>query len=130
MLFLLNDQVLNIGAEAEAVRAEYGPRRRMPSLYQAVALGQQVMFAGGSFHEVHPSAALRVATLIALASEANAALFVRLINAAKPDDVAVRLASVPLTTLAWLEQHQPEGLLPPGMVNEHVWRLASSASAA
>ena len=130
MLFLLNDRVLDISAETEAVRAEFGPRRPLPSLYQAVALGQQMMFLGGSFHDVHASAALRVAALIALASDANAALFVKLINARGPEDVAVRLASAPLTTLAWLEQHQHEGMLPAGMVNEHVWSLARSASAA
>jgi hypothetical protein len=130
MLFLLNNQVLDIGAETDAIRAELEGRRRQPSLFQAVSMGQQVIFAGGSFQAVHPTAALRVAALIALASEANAALFVSPAQVRGPDDVAVRLAAVPLTTLSWLAQHQHEEALAPGLVNQHVWNLASSASAA
>lgn len=130
MLFLLNDQVLDLAEEVERVRAELTATRSPPSLFKAVTLGQHVMFAGYSFRLVHPSAALRVAALIAMASDANAALFVRPETARRPQDVAVRLAAAPLTTLAHLQQYQREGALTAAQANAHVWRLASGASAA
>ena len=130
MMFLLNDQILDVGQAVEVLRAELLASRRPATLYQAVKLGQQVMFAGGSFREVHVTAVHRVAAMIALCSEANAALFVRPPGAATPDLVQVRLAAVPLTTLSRLEQFQREGVLTPALVNTHVWSLASATSAA
>jgi hypothetical protein len=130
MLFLLNDQLLDIAEEAETLTAELKAGLRTPTLYQAVLLGQQVIFAATSFREVHPSVPLRVAAFIALASDANAALFVRPADAASPANVAVRLASVPLTTLSRLDQYQKAGPLSVGLINGHVWSLASGASAA
>jgi hypothetical protein len=129
-MFLLNDQILDVGQEVETLRDEFLASRRPVSVYQAVRLGQQVMFAGGSFHDVHVTAARRVAAMIALCSEANAALFVRPPGAAAPELVQVRLAAAPLTTLARLEQFQHEGILTVALVNAHVWSLASGASAA
>lgn len=130
MLFLLNDRVLDVTEEVERIRAELSVTRRAPSLFKAVSLGQQVIFAGHSFAEVHPSASDRVAALIAMASDANAALFVRPEAARGPEDVAVRLAAAPLTTLTRLEQYQREGAMTAALANAHVWRLASGASAA
>jgi hypothetical protein len=130
MLFLLNDRVLDIANEVETLKHESAAGWRAPTLYQAVALGQRVIFAEGSFHHLHASVSLRLAAGIAMASEANAALFVRPANAVQFGQVAVRLAAAPLTTLARLEQYQRQGPLTTAAVNAYVWSLATGASAA
>ena len=130
MLFLLNDKVLDIAAEVETLQSEAAAGWRPPTLYQAVTLGQQALFTAETFSAVHPSALMRLAAAIAMASDANAALFVRPYNAQDYRHVGVRLASAPLTTLSRLEQFQRQGPLTTGLVIALVWSLAGEASAA
>ncbi len=130
MLFLLNDEVLSIAEDIQRLEESFRAERAAPSLFKAVTLGQQVIFAGGSFQNVHRTAVIRVAAMIAMTSEANAALFVRPDGATDPRQVGVRLAAAPLTTMARLAGFQRERPLTPAQVNAHVWSLAASASAA
>jgi hypothetical protein len=123
MLFLLNTQVLDVSAEAEELAAEASAEGRMTtaSLYRSVLMGQRVLFAAGSFAEANPAVVRRIAASIAMASEANAALFVVPPAAKEARDVAVRLGAVPLTTMAHLLRLQRKAPLTPGIVNRDVW---------
>jgi hypothetical protein len=122
MLFLLNNQLLDVSAEVEDLAAEAARERRpTPSLYKAVQIGQRLLYATGSFEEANPAIVKRMAASIALSSEANAGLFVTALNAASARDVAVRLGSMPLTTIAYLHRLQQRGPLTAGVINRDVW---------
>lgn len=122
MLFLLNSQVLDIHAEIEAMSIEAAEERRStPSLFSAVQLAQRVLFAAGSFEKADQVVVRRIAATIALSSEANVALFVVALNARSWNDVATRLASAPLTTMAYLLRLQKQGQLSAGVINRDVW---------
>lgn len=122
MLFLLNSQVLDIQEEVEALTAEATEERRQtPSLYRAVQLAQRMLYAAGSFEQADPRIVRRLAASVALASEANVALFVVALNAASSRDVAVRLGAAPLTTMAHLWRLQKRGPISPAVINRDVW---------
>ncbi len=122
MQFLLNNQLLDIGAEVEDLATEAARERRpTPSLFKAVQIGQRLLYAAGSFENANPSIVRRMCATIALASEANAALFVTALNATSARDVAVRLGSMPLTTIAYLHRLQGRGPLAAGVINRDVW---------
>src|SRR5262245_12318014 len=116
MYFLLNNQLFDIGAEVEDLANEAARERRpTPSLYKAVQIGQRLLYSTGSFEQANPAIVRRMCATIALASEANAALFVTALNATSARDVAVRLGSMPLTTIAYLHRLQQRGPLTPGV---------------
>jgi hypothetical protein len=122
MLFLLNSQVLDIQAEVEALTAEATEEgRQTPSLYRAVQLGQRMLYSAGSFERADAEIVRRLAASIALASEANVALFVTALNAMSYRDVAVRLGCAPLTTMAHLWRLQKRGPISPAVINRDVW---------
>jgi hypothetical protein len=122
MLFLLNSQVLDIQEEVEALTAEATEERRQtPSLYRAVQLAQRMVYSAGSFEQGDPRIVRRLAASVALASEANVALFVVALNASSSKDVAVRLGSAPLTTMAHLWRLQKRGPINPAVINRDVW---------
>lgn len=122
MLFLLNSQVLDIHDEVEALTAEATvERRQTPSLYRAVQLAQRMLYSAGSFEQGDPKIVRRLAASIALASEANVALFVVALNAVSSRDVAVRLGAAPLTTMAHLWRLQKRGPISPAVINRDVW---------
>lgn len=122
MLFLLNSQVLDIQDEVEALTAEATEERRQtPSLYRAVQLAQRMLYSAGSFERADATIVRRLAASIALASEANVALFVTALNAASSRDVAVRLGAAPLTTMAHLWRLQKRGPISPAVINRDVW---------
>ena len=126
MLFLLNTQVLDIYADVEALSHEAAEERRQtPSLYRAVQLGQRLLFSAGSFEKADQKLVRRIAASISLASEANAAMFVTALNATSAKDVAVRLGSAPLTTMAHLWRLQKTRPLTAGIVNRDVWARKS-----
>lgn len=129
MLFLLNDTVLDLGVAGETFARVGGGPPATARLGHGVRAGQEAMFAAGAFTRAHPDVAFAVAAEIALASEANAALFVRPAKVKGPQDVAVRLASAPLTTLARLLAHQNRFGPDPAYVNDQVWTLAQLAGA-
>jgi hypothetical protein len=122
MLFLLNSQVLNIQADVEALSLEAAEARRAtPSLFSAVQLAQRVIFSAGAFEKADPAIVRRIAATIALSSEANVALFVVALNARSSRDVATRLGSAPLTTMAYLWRLQARGPISAGVINRDVW---------
>ena len=122
MYFLLNNQLLDIAAEVEDLASEAARERRpTPSLYKAVQIGQRLLYSAGSFEAARPAIVRGMCAAIALASEANAALFVTALNAASARDVAVRLGSMPLTTVAYLHRLQERGPLTAGVINRDVW---------
>lgn len=122
MLFLLNSQVLDIHEAIETLSVEAAVERRAtPSLFSAVQLAQRAMFSAGSFEKADPAVVRRIAATIALSSEANVALFVVALNARSWRDVATRLASAPLTTMAHLWRLQKHGPLSAGVINRDVW---------
>ena len=127
MLFLLNDTVLDLGLPGETFARAGGGLPTAARLAHGVRVGQEALFAAGSFARAHADVAFAVAAEIALSSEANAALFVRPANARNPNDVAVRLASTPLTTLARLLAHQSRYGPDPAFANAQVWTLAQLA---
>lgn len=131
MLFLLNDHVFNLGDPAETLAAcgvaeGAGP---MP-MAQVVALGQEAAYASNNFTAAHPDLALSLAARVALACEANCALFLRPRQARGPRDVGVQFAYAPLTTMALLAQAQSRGALTAGLINAHVWSLAHAPAPA
>lgn len=126
MLFLLNDTVLDLGVPSDTLEKVGGPPVIRARLSAAVKAGQEAIFSAGAFGAVHPDVALRVASEIAVSSEANAALFVRPHNARSPAQVAVRLVSAPLTTLVVIQQHQAFAGPDPAFINANVWNLAAA----
>ncbi|MBL8560044.1 MAG: hypothetical protein JNM47_15070 [Hyphomonadaceae bacterium] len=127
MLFLLNDTVLDLGLPGETFARAGGGSPASARLSHAIRAGQEALFAAGAFTRAHPDVAFAVAAEIALASEANAALFVIPGRIRRPEEVAVRLASAPLTTLARILVHQSRVGPDPAFVNQQVWTLAQQA---
>ncbi len=128
MLFLLNDTVLDLGLPADTFARVGGGSPAKARMDHAIRTGQEALFSAGSFANAHPDVAFAIATEIALSSEANAALFVVPMRARKPVEVAVRLASAPLTTLARLLVYQNRFGCDPAFVNQQVWNLAGAAA--
>jgi len=126
VLFLLNDTVLDLGLPGETFARVGGGAPGVARLGHAVRAGQEAMFAAGAFTRAHPDVAFAVAAEIALASEANAALFVLPGRVKRPEEVAVRLASAPLTTLVRILAHQNRVGPDPVFVNQQVWMLAQA----
>jgi hypothetical protein len=121
VLFLLNDTVLDLGVSGDTFARTTGRASSLARLDRGVRAGQEALFAAGAFTSAHPDVAYAVAAEIALASEANAALFVRPPKAKGPQEVAVRLASAPLTALVHLLAHQNRFGPDPAYVNQQVW---------
>lgn len=131
MLFLLNDRVLDLGDPAETLLAlGAGDPARLPGTRAIIAMGQDAAFSTDSFATGHPNLWRGVACQIALAMQANCALFVAPPRARSAREVGVQFAFAPLTTLAFLESLQQGERLSPALVNAHVWRLAGRAGAA
>jgi hypothetical protein len=123
MLFLLNTEVLDLQPETEALTREaVDERRATPSLFRSVQLGQKLFFQNAGFQKADPRLVRRIAAAIGLASEANAAMFVFPQSGARsPLEIAVRLGSAPLTTMAYLWTLQKREPLTAGIVNRDVW---------
>lgn len=127
MLFLLNDTVLDIGLPAETFARVSGAQLAAANLNKAIRMGQEVVFQAGSFQRLPVDMAIRVAAEIASTSEANAALFVRPDRCRSTSQVAVRLASVSLATLAVILYRQEKSGPDPAFINDQVWSLAGAA---
>lgn len=131
MLFLLNDRVLDLGDPVETLlRIGTANPARLPTTRAIVAMGQDAAYASANFQVSHPDLATSIAAMIALASQANCALFVCPPKARSAREVGVQFAFAPLTTVAFLLDAQGKGPLTASMVNAHVWRLAGRAGAA
>jgi hypothetical protein len=128
MLFLLNDTVLDLGLPGDMFERAGGGSPAKARMDHAIRTGQEALFTAGSFQNAHADVAFAIAAEIALCSEANAALFVVPLRARKPTEVAVRLASAPLTTLARILVYQNRFGTDPAFVNQQVWNLAGAAA--
>lgn len=128
MLFLLNETVLDLGLPGETFAKVGGGSLATARMDHAIRTGQEALLAAGAFTNAHPDIVYAIAAEIALCSEANAALFVAPLRARKSTEVAVRLASAPLTTLARLQVYQNRFGTDPAYVNQQVWNLAGAAA--
>ena len=131
MLFLLNQEVIDLGDPVETLRTSgVYDVTRMPTMARLVALGQDAAFAGRGMEHAHVSIRRTLAALLTTVGQANCAMFLCAENARSPREVAVRLGAAPITTLAMLLTAQQNGTLTAAMINHHVWRVASSVAAA
>jgi hypothetical protein len=131
MLFLLNEDLIDLGDPCETLRAcGAGEVRRAPSLGRLTAHGPDVAFAAQGLSGAHPDVRRALAALFALTGRLNCALFVAPPEARSAREVAVRYALAPITTMAFLYSALQSGRLSAALINHHVWSLASEASAA
>jgi hypothetical protein len=127
MLFLINETVLDLGAPGETLQRLAGDEALrhlsgVKSLAEAKASFFQAKGAGG----LKDDEQMRLACLLAITTEANAAVFVVPPGAVSPVQIASRLAKVGLTTLAWLDEMQKDGKLTPALINANVWAQAAA----
>ncbi len=129
MLFLMNDQVVDIGDPRTTLREFAGQLTDVPHhllrSHHAVSLGQALYFHCPPGNRPMPGALKALGALITEYTDANAALFVRPLNAAGPQDVQIRLAEVQITVMANLFEIQKRKPLSPSMVNSSVWAAAA-----
>ena len=132
MLFLLNEQMIDLDIPAMTLRERVGDRAgklENMSPRAVMALGQEMYFNLPSGKAPDEQARMVLACLIAMRIEADAALFVRPPNARRPQDVAIRFATLPITTLSFLNMMQEVNMLTPRLINENVWERATQESA-
>ncbi len=129
MLFLINDRVLDIGDSATTAEqginllSDFSLHALRPR--DAIEIGQAIYFSceDGERPDDLPLKAL--AAVLAEKTEANCALFIKPPAARNHGDVLVRLADVPITTLAYLLQLQASKGCDARVVNDAVWRHAA-----
>lgn len=132
MLFLLNEQVIDLDVPAQTLRERVGERADKLEKLTAravMSLGQDMYFNLPNGKQPDEQARTVLACLVAMKIEADAALFVRPPNAQRPEDVAIRFATLPITTLSFLSMMQEVDMLTPRMINENVWEQASEETA-
>ncbi len=129
MLFLLNDQVLDIGDPVTTLRESAAQLTEIPfqnlRAGHGISLGQALFFHCPADKKPMPGALKALGALITEHSDANAALFVKPPNAKTPHDVQIRLAEVQLPVMANLFQLQTRQPLSPALVNNSVWACAA-----
>ena len=131
MLFLLNQELIDLGDPVEALQAcGVADVMHLPSLAKMVSLGQDAAYAGNGMEGAHPSIRRTLAAMLAMTSQVNCALFLCPPKARSAREVAVRLGLAPITTLAFLASAQENGRLSPALINEQVWRVAGAVAAA
>lgn len=129
MLFLMNDQVLDIGDPLTTVRENLSQLTEIPfqriDAKATITLAQALFFHCPADKKPMPGALRALAGLITDHTEANAALFVCPPNASGPQQVQIRLAEVQLPVMANLFQLQKRQPLSPTLVNNSVWASAA-----
>lgn len=128
VLFLLNNEVLDLEIPeitlAQTVGNQLSKFAALESR-QVVELGQDMYFKCGVGQVPDERARKTLACLLALKTEADAAIFVRPAGAELVQHVAVRFAALPMTTLCFLQSMQEAGELTARMINENVWSQAA-----
>jgi hypothetical protein len=125
--FLLNDVVLSLELQTLSPPME---ARRMSSLSMddVQRLGRELFAEEPRLQHRAAERAKKLATLIiSKAPEVNAALFVAPTRNCRPEEVAVRLASLDLMLMAQLHQDQQSGRLSPAVADQRVWAVATAA---
>jgi len=122
MFFLLNDVILNLDAEDLAPHV-IGRRFASVAFDYVQLLGQELYAQAPLLHRTHPDRALKLASLIvAKAPTINAALFVAPFGGCKPEQVAVRFATVDVMVICNLNNANAAGRLDTVTVDREVWR--------
>ena len=130
MLFVLNQEVLDLGDPCEALKAcGVGDLTRQPSLAKLVTLGQDAAFAGGGMEHAHAGIRRTLAAMLAMSGQVNCAMFLCPPRPRSAREVAVRLGFAPITTLAFLLTAQDSGRLNAALINQHVWVAGNEAAA-
>lgn len=127
MLFLLNDTILDLGPPKLRLESLVGDRARTlerMSAHEVVQLGRQMFFEAGPGNMPDERSCMTLASLIALKSEADAALFQAPAGAKSAKDVLYRFVSMPITTIHYLAALQEAGTLTRNEINELVWQAA------
>ncbi|MGE0596605.1 MAG: hypothetical protein AB7P07_09565 [Hyphomonadaceae bacterium] len=130
MLFLLNQDLIDVGDPMEALQHLGLGMRAPPSIAQLVKLGQDAAFAGAGIENAHEGIRRTLSALFCLSGQANCALFLVPPRARAPAEVTYRLAYAPLTTMVFLRSAQDAGKLNAALINEQVWRVAPGERAA
>ena len=122
MFFLLNDAVLNLNGE-ELAPSVIGPRFASVAFDYVQLLGQELYAHSPMVHRTNPVQAVKLASLIvAKAPDINAALFVSPGVGCKPEQVAVRFASLDVAVMASLRNADAAGMLDAVSADREVWR--------
>lgn len=132
MLFLLNEQVVDLDVPELRLRELVGQRAdKLERLGPrgVMALGQEIYFNLPDGVQPDEKARTVLSCLIAITIEADAAVFVKPPRATRPQHVAVRLATLQITTLSFLQSMQDAGMLTPRLINQTVWDRADQESA-
>lgn len=121
MYFLLNDVVL--GLELQLLTPPMVARQFSALTLDCVQrLGCEIFAEEPRLQHRRVERARRLASLIiSKAPEVNAALFVAPRRGCRPEEVAVRLASLDVALLAQLHQDQQSGRLSPAVADQRVW---------
>lgn len=126
MLFLFNDVVFDLGDLSTLLQDGTLP---LPvSQFETIqpahltALIREAVFVDPEIARNKFDQCQHLCALIAFrAPGANALLAVRYENAQGPEDVGLRFANVPITTLAYLWKRQNENALSAHDINDEVW---------
>lgn len=126
MLFLFNDVVFDLGDLTTLLRD--GTLPLPPAQFETLqpahltALVREAVFVDPNIARNKFEQCQHLCALIAYrAPGANALLAVRYEQATGPEDVGLRFANVPITTLAYLWKRQNENALTAHEINGEVW---------
>jgi hypothetical protein len=121
VFFLLNDVVLSLELQS-LTPPIVGRRFSALTLDHVRKLGREMFAEEPVLQHRVSERGRRLAMLIVSKEPAvNAALFVAPARGCRPEQVAVRLASLDLAILAALYQDQQYGRLTPAIANQQVW---------
>lgn len=126
MLFLFNDVLFDLGDVVTLLRDEQLPipPTEFDKLTPAdfVSLIKDGIFNDPALPHNQPDKTQHLCALMAYRMPgANAVLAVRYDTATAPEDVGVRFAHIPITTMAYLWHTQEKGALTPQEINDEVW---------
>ncbi|MEP7210351.1 MAG: hypothetical protein ABI740_05895 [Alphaproteobacteria bacterium] len=128
MLFLLNDEVLDIGDPENTLvdtLGVIGVRHERLSARDVIEMAQQIYFRTGRGRDPTRNVRLAIASLCALKLEADAAMFIVPPDARTPDDVKFNSREAPLTMLAQMFAIQSAGGITPPLMKQTIWRSAA-----
>lgn len=121
MLFLLNDVILNLEANASPPLNTRSLKALSP--HALTRLGQEMYAEEPLLHRVDPARAARLALLIAAKTpEINAVLFAAPAKGCSPEAVAIRYATLTIDVMAHLFMEQKRGAMTPALADRQVWR--------
>jgi hypothetical protein len=122
LLFLMNDVVLNVDAQANPLPLDVARFREL-SLAFVVQLGQELYAEHPRLQHTDVEKAKRLALLlISKAPEINAALFVAPAQSCAHADVANRFCSISVEIMASLYAKQEAGALDAVAADKEIWR--------